>query len=163
MDAQQLLDHIIKPTHIYMGRNYESKNSNMLSLATAAVEGRCGYFIKQINGPALGVWHMEPKTHNSIWANCAALRNPHFSVQIKKLMIKKSPMDETKNLIISPMYSCAMARLKYAMDPNQLPYYKDIHSVYTYYKRIFNTELGATTYAKFKQAWIYHKLNEIEL
>ena len=36
MNAQQLYDHIIKPTHLYMGGGYESKNANFLSLCTAA-------------------------------------------------------------------------------------------------------------------------------
>jgi len=49
MDAQQLLDHIIKPTLKYMGGGYDSKNARMLLLATAAVESNCGQYVKQIN------------------------------------------------------------------------------------------------------------------
>lgn len=161
MQSQQLLDHIIKPTLEYMGGNYDSKNARMLLLATAAIESKCGYYIKQVNGPALGIWQMEPNTHKDIWLNCDVLAT-EFQDVIEFMVLKKrtTPLDD---LILSPMYACAMARLKYSMDPESLPDYKNIRQVYDYYKRIYNTPSGASTYEKFKQAWIYHKLSEVEL
>ena len=164
MHSQQLYDYIIKPTHEYMGGNYESKNANFLSLCTAAIESKCGYYIKQVGGPALGIWQMEPATYRDIWYNCDALGTNEFG----KLMISMSNRDDgidkrMMSLVSNPMYACAMARLKYAMDPKPLPDYNNIRQVYDYYKRIYNTPLGASTYAKFKQAWLYHKLNEIVL
>jgi len=47
MEAQQLLDCIIKPTLKYMGGNYDSKNARMLLLATAAIGSGCGYKLEQ--------------------------------------------------------------------------------------------------------------------
>ncbi len=168
MDAQQLLDNIIKPTLEYMGANYNSKNARMLLLSTAAIESKCGYYIKQIGGPALGIWQMESTTHEDIWDNCDAIQEPKngqgcvLSHRVHKLMM--SPDNGADNdLIVSPMYACAMARLKYSMDPKPLPDYHNIRHVYDYYKRIYNTPLGASTYAKFKQAWLYHKLDAVVL
>jgi len=166
MDAQQLLDCIIKPTHEYMGGNYASKNASMLSLATAAIESKCGYYIKQVKGPALGPWQMEPATHDDIWLNCDAIqsdgssKSQHLNVLIQSLGVF---MNGDEDLAISPMYACAMARLKYSMDKEPLPDCDNIRAVFDYYKRIYNTPAGASTYEKFKQAWIYHKLSEIEL
>ena len=162
MNAQQLLDCIIKPTLEYMGGNYNSKNARMLLLSTAAIESKCGYYIKQVGGPAMGIWQMEPATHNDIWDNCDALRNNVFVDAISQMQIS-CIVDSDIDLVISPMYACAMARLKYAMDPKPLPDYNNIRQVYDYYKRIYNTPLGASTYAKFKQAWLYHKLDEVVL
>jgi len=167
MDAQQLLDNIIKPTLKYMGCNYDSKNARMLLLATAAIESKCGHYIKQVGGPAMGIWQMEPDTLHDIYDNCDALATNntklyHILDSLDLFNVTHNE-DLAESLVISPMYACAMARLKYSMDPKPLPECNNIRQVYDYYKRIYNTPLGASTYEKFKQAWLYHKLNKIEL
>jgi hypothetical protein len=159
MNAQQLLDYIIKPTLEYMGGNYNSKNAQMLLLATAAIESKCGYYIKQINGPALGIWQMEPETYHDIMLNCDALKCGYVGMRIHKLR----GVWNTEPLIVSPMYACAMARLKYSMDTAPLPFYGDIYAIYEYYKRIYNTPLGASTFEKFKSAWYECNLDSIIL
>ena len=60
-----------------MGGNYESKNANFLSLCTAAIESNCGYYIKQVGGPALGIWQMEPATRMMRYRyfNCDAIND----------------------------------------------------------------------------------------
>lgn len=168
MQAQQLLDYIIKPTLEYMGGNYNSKNAQMLLLATAAIESDCGYYIKQINGPALGVWQMEPDTEHDIWSNCDNLNTDSFHKLIEQLVIDCKSIHGTKqihsnDLLTSPMYACAMARLKYSMDKAALPDHSNIKAVYDYYKRIYNTPLGASTFDKFVVAWNKHGLDKIKL
>ena len=164
MNSQQLLDYIIKPTLEYMGGNYNSKNAQMLLLSTAAIESKCGYYIKQINGPALGIWQMEPATESDIWLNCDALQDDEF---YKMVGLMLPPTHEQSNseldLITLPTYACAMARLKYSMDTAPLPFYADMYGIYAYYKRIYNTPLGASTFEKFKAAWDECGLDEIVL
>ena len=160
MNAQQLLDCIIKPTLEYMGGNYASKNASMLLLSTAAIESKCGHYIKQIGGPALGIWQMEPATHEDIWMNCDVLDG---CVGQDVALLAGIHKADAGSMVIYPMYACAMARLKYSMDSAPLPPYDNIRAVYDYYKRIYNTPLGASTYEKFKQAWLYHKLHEVKL
>lgn len=161
MNAQQLYDNIIKPTHLYMGGNYESKDANFLSLCTAAIESNCGYYIKQVGGPALGIWQMEPATEHDIHKNCDAYHNS-FKDRIDDLIVKIYA-DSDIDLITSPTYACAMARLKYSMDPKPLPDHNDIKAVYDYYKRIYNTPLGASTYGKFKSALANNHIMDVEL
>lgn len=132
-------------------------------IATAAIESNCGDTIKQIKGPALSAWMVEPRTHDSVWVNCDYLKKPRNRTHIKALMIKKSPLSVHNNLIISPMYACVMARLKYAMDQEALPPHNEQFEIYKYYKRIFNTALGASTFDKFKSAWISNDLHKINL
>ncbi len=163
MQAQQLHDYIIKPTLEYMGGNYDSKNARFLLLCTAAIESKCGHYIKQINGPALGVWQMEPATEDDIWVNCDALNNADFNCDISSLQVDCGATLNSEDLILSPAYACAMARLKYSMDSEPLPGYNDFKAVYEYYKRIYNTPLGASTYAKFKQACIDCGIFEVKL
>ena len=163
MQAQQLLDYIIKPTLEYMGGGYNSKDAQMLLLATAAIESDCGFYIKQINGPALGIWQMEPATHDDIWENCDALKGMHFSASINRLVDDVAWVNEYGNLISNPMYACAMARLKYSMDKAPLPSHKEIFEIYRYYKKIYNTPLGASTFQKFQFAWDKHCLGKVKL
>lgn len=166
MNAQQLHDYIIKPTLQYMGGNYYSKESAFLLLCTAAIESNCGEYIKQINGPALGIWQMEPMTHNDIWENCDAL-NSEFGEVIRNLAPIYSVIADN-DLIDTPKYACAMARLKYSMDPNPLPKLTDdmgadSNAFYEYYKRVYNTELGASTHGKWVNAIVSNKIMLVEL
>lgn len=167
MSPQQLHDLIIKPTLDYMGGNYYSKESAFLLLCTAAIESDCGYYIKQINGPALGVWQMEPKTHNDIWNECDALKGVE-STLVRSVVFSLAPMGKCGDEALSsaPMYACAMARLKYSMDPNPLPKLTgdnnaDSRAFYDYYKRVYNTELGASTFDKWAVALKKHRIFEV--
>ena len=163
MNAQQLHDHIIKPTLQYMGGNYDSKDARFLLLCTAAIESKCGYYIKQINGPALGIWQMEPATLRSIYLHCDALKEENFDKKLGKLAYPVDEFGINKAVLLSPMSACAMARLKYSMDKEPLPDRHDIKAVYDYYKRIYNTPAGASTYEKFCSALANCKIEQIEL
>lgn len=167
MDSQQLLDYIIKPTLEYMGGNYNSKEAQMLLLATAAIESHCGHYVAQVNGPALGIWQMEPKTLHDIYDNCDAINatGKPLLLKLDKLDLFNCNREETleEGLVVSPMYACAMARLKYSMSPDRLPSYKDISGIYEYYKKIYNTPLGKSDFGKFGRAWIKCGLDKIEL
>lgn len=160
MNAQQLLDCIIVPTLKHMGGNYNSKDAQMLLLATAAIESKCGYYIKQIGGPALGIWQMEPDTEKDILANCDAINNGSLDCIYDWWL---GGFSESPDLITMPAYACAMARLKYSMDVAKLPSHMGIRNIYQYYKRIYNTHLGASTWDKFKEAWDMCDLDNVEL
>lgn len=171
MDAQQLHDYIIKPTLQYMGGNYYSKESAFLLLCTAAIESNCGQYIKQINGPALGIFQMEPATHDDIWNNCDAFNLNLLFIEVIESLVPPSVDNDSgdfQDLVVSPMYACAMARLKYSMDPNPLPRLTgvvktDLNSFYNYYKRVYNTELGASTYDKWCTAIAANHVMKVEL
>ena len=167
MDAQQLHDLIIKPTLEYMNGNYYSKDAAFLLLCTAAIESNCGHYIKQVNGPALGIWQMEPNTLHDIYDNCDAIVTNHTEMYKKldsiDLFDATSSEELEQSLVISPMYACAMSRLKYSMDSEALPDHKDIGAVYRYYKRIYNTPLGASTDVKFFDALSRNKVFEVKL
>lgn len=157
MKPQQLHDYIIKPTLEYMGGNYNSVEARFLSLCTTGIESDCGKFNKQINGPALSWWQIEPVTHNDIWKNCDALKNEEFARRILLLAGQNDIYYNHDLLLKSPMYACAMARLKYSMDAKALPRYNggtdlDLDMFYRYYKRVYNTEFGASTYQKWLDA-----------
>lgn len=169
MNPQQLHDLIIKPTLEYMGGNYYSKESAFLLLCTAAIESDCGYYIKQINGPALGIWQMEPATHDDIWLNCDSLEIDGFADDVNQFGVGFNFAENNHDdLFQSPTYACAMARLKYSMDSNPLPKLTgdnnaDSRAFYDYYKRVYNTGLGASTFDKWAVALKKHRIFEVEL
>ena len=165
MNPEQLLELIITPTHKYMGGNYQSDSADLLSLCTAAIESDCGYYIKQVNGPALGIWQMEPNTHTDIWKNCDAINNGEVISEVVDWELNGTD-DSEEDLIYSPKYACAMARLKYSMDSDQLPKVtgnrkEDERALWLYYKRVYNTELGKSTFAKWQVKMEKHKVFEI--
>ena len=176
MNPQQLHDYIIKPTLEYMGGNYYSKGSAFLLLCTAAIESNCGEYIKQINGPAIGIWQMEPATYADIQLESDALiGNSDFDIEFQERInsletgfFSAEVTAWNTSLIQSPMYACAMARLKYSMDPHPLPEYTgdisiDMPSFYEYYKRVYNTELGASTYQKWCNSIAANHIAKVKL
>ena len=178
MNAQQLHDHIIKPTLEYMGGNYNTPEARLLLLGTAAIESDCGYYIKQVNGPALGIWQPEPATHDDIWENCDALS--FDGGDIAMLLYSLAPLGKCGDmaLIASPMYCCAIARLKYSMEDSPLPKITgnrkhDEVEFYNYYVNYYHgdsipgdevgEELGKSTFSKWQIACEKHNIFEVEL
>jgi len=172
MNAQQLHDHIIKPTLKYMGGRYNSVEARFLLLCTAAIESDCGHFIKQVGGPALGIWQIEPATHNDIWQNCDALKSD-FGQVIRNLAPLYSKLADN-DLIDAPKYACAMARLKYSMTPKALPAYNggtdlDLDMFYRYYKTYYHgvdhngNELGRSTLSKWRSSIERNGVLKVEL
>lgn len=159
MNAQQMLDYIIKPSLKHMAGNYDSLNARMLLLATAAIESNCGYYIKQVKGPAEGPWQMEPDTEIDILANCDALKDKYFLTKVLSMSNSVIP----NKLTLNPAYACAMARLKYAMDPKPLPSHDNKKEIYDVYKRVYNTHLGSSTWDKFRHAWDINNLSKVKL
>ena len=167
MNSQQLHDYIIKPTLEYMCGNYNTPEARLLLLATAAIESDCGYYIKQVNGPALSAWQLELNTGADIWAKCDALRDLALIDVMTDIGIHRTQAIK-ENLMLSPQYACAMARLKYSMDSESLPKITgdrklDEVEFYKYYKRVYNTHLGASTFEKWQVKCEKHNIFEVKL
>ena len=173
MDAQQTNDYVFKPTLNEMGGNYNSPESRLLLLGTYAIESDMGLYNRQLNGPASGPGQMEPPTLKSIFAECDALRDPEFLFIIREFAADGITINLPNELFYlyletSPKFACAMARLKYAMDDQPLPKITgnrkvDEHNFYDYYKRVYNTGAGKSTFSKWQIACEKHKVFEVKL
>lgn len=109
-----------------------------LLMGTAAVESNLGEYIEQINGPALGIFQMEPKTHNDIHNNYL-----YFKENSERFFIYTNTKLFTHGVLkYNIKYSIIMARLHYLRAPEQLPDMYDIDGLAYYWKRYFNTHLG---------------------
>jgi hypothetical protein len=127
-----------------------------LLLGTAAVESRCGQFLVQHGGgPALGIFQMEPETHDDIWQNWLRYRTHHLDDLTMAGIRSGDPMvwPSADHLVTDLAYATAMARFHYRRVPEALPNAGDVPALARYWKQHYNTPLGAGTEAKFISAW----------
>jgi hypothetical protein len=139
---------VVRPTIIGMG-SWSPAAENLL-MGTAIQESGLRS-LKQIGGgPALGVFQMEPSTHDDIWMNYLNARD---DLKYKVLEWHKSKVDPsvmTWNLA----YATAMARVHYLRVPAPLPAESDIQGLGEYWKKYYNTPAGAGTSDEFVNNYI---------
>ena len=128
------------------------KNVNMYSpaavnllLLTAAQESHMGTYIKQLgNGPALGIFQMEPATNEDIWDNYLRYK-PEIGFDIVRTA-GLAPQDSyAPALKWNLKYAILMARMQYRRRPEPLPDVDDIRGLAEYWKQWYNTPKGAGT------------------
>ena len=137
INLQQLNDYIVTPTLKELG--YYSLSARNLLLGTAAQESQLGTYIHQINGNALGIYEMKPKTHKDIWENYLNY-NPKLSEQIIKMIIDKTVF--AYEMMFNLKYATAMCRIHYLRVPEKLPAHDNIYQLARYWKQYYNTLEG---------------------
>lgn len=156
INADDLRKLIIRPTLQFLGQYTEAAEN--LVLGTIAVESTVGGStrLRQIVGPALGIMQIEPDTHADIWRNWLAYR-PELRSRILALcpphFLQPDGIPEHAALIGNIPYAVAIARQVYARRPEPLPAADDIRGLGEYWKRHYNTALGAGTVEKFIGAY----------
>jgi len=140
----------------------EIKNLGMDSLAaenlllgTAAVETDMGLYLKQIEGPARGIYQMEPDTEKDIWQTYLSV-NPQIAAIVSRTMIPHRPFNQALGNFY---YATAMARVHYWRFPEPLPEHDDVDGLATYWKKYYNTRDGSGTVEDFVikyQAYVVH-------
>jgi len=144
LDKNQLKDLIEKVLNFL---DMHSDAAVNLLLGTAAQESHLGTYIKQIgNGPALGIFQMEPATEKDIWDSYLKYR---FEIADKIFDIsgveEPSPLHLQGNLI----YQIVMARLHYRRKRDPLPSAGDELGLAAYWKNHYNTSKGKGTIEEF--------------
>lgn len=149
INQSQLRELVVRPTLRYLDPLVPySETAVELLMMTQAHETNGGAFLKQVNGPALGIYQMEPATHDDIWDN--------FLKYNEKLTVRlwdtrgDTGMEETSYLIHNVLYATAMARVHYYRDSEPLPGgdlsdESVIWQLAEYAKRVYNTEKGKAT------------------
>lgn len=142
LDPRQLANLVVRPTFESIG--LYSRDAVALLMGTAMQESQLTYLRQLENGPALGLWQMEPTTHDDIWANYLRYRW-RIAQPIKALVPTPGPRAMVDNL----SYACAMARVHYLRVPEPLPGWDDVHGQALYWKKHYNTFLGKGTPGEF--------------
>ncbi|MCA9367010.1 hypothetical protein KC887_01955 [Candidatus Kaiserbacteria bacterium] len=140
-DPKQLLEYVIRPTLELLGLG--SPAAEQLLLGTAATESRMGRYLHQINGPALGIYQMEPTTHDDLIVNY--LRFHKGLLQGITLLTSTYRGTAAKELIGNLNYATAMARAHYYRVAEALPAFGDIEGQAAYWKKYYNTTKGRGT------------------
>jgi hypothetical protein len=148
IDALQLRHEIIRPTlkHLDSVIPYSMAAENLL-MGTCAQESRMGQFLVQLdNGPAKGIFQMEPATHNDIWENFMSYRQPLYKLVQQYCVVNNNiASDLTGNLF----YAAAMCRVHYYRVPMAMPEEDSIEQLANYWKIYYNTPEGKGTVAEF--------------
>lgn len=112
-----------------------------LLMLTAAQESKLGTYLQQLKGPALGVFQVEPATHDDLVQTFLKSR-PTLVQKIKDI----AGVDhfDSRLLKFNLVYATIFARLVYFRKPSPLPG-SDIEALATYWKKHYNTYLGAGT------------------
>lgn len=132
--------YVIRPVCTVMGLGGDAVEE--LLLGTAMQESSCGARIVQNGGPALGVWQMEPATHDDLWTNFLAFRIP-LADKVSTFLFTALP--KSVQLIGNLYYACAMARVQYFRSPRPIPSAGDIEGQAELYKVAYNGPGKATT------------------
>ena len=156
INAQQLKEEIIIPTLKNIDLRFYSESAVNLEFGTCAQESLCGTYIKQIKGPALGIYQMEPSTYHDLmlWAQT----NQRTLLARGLTQCGMTSVPPTSALIYNLRFATLMTRLHYWRRPEPLPAPTDIEGLAKYWKKFYNTEKGKGTVEEFISN--YHRFNK---
>lgn len=135
MKADQLEDAIYDILD-YCNLPISDKIINMI-IETACVESCCGNYIKQINGPACGIFQIEPKTARDIYTNFIVYR-PEYIEYYDRLYINYLSLEQ--NLTYNLAFQIFMCRIFYLRIKDPIPVTRESRA--EYWKKYYNTKLG---------------------
>jgi len=130
---------------VLQGQDLPRKQSAIdLLLGTAAQESSFGTYLRQVGGPALGVFQMEPATFRSTreWG-----REKFPSLRIWNQYPAITPDMLEFDLKIAIVF----ARLNYLSKPDSIP--ESLQGQAAYWKRYWNTYLGKGTIEQYVKNW----------
>lgn len=155
MNPQVLHDYIIFPTleamKAYDGFDYNTQSARQLLLATMGQESHCCDYIKQVKGPALGPYQMEPATIADLYLNFAT--GAKKELLYKFLSLAELQYPNLIGTVGNLHYATALARMNYRRFPGALPAFGDRSAMWTYYKKFWNSVVGAATEEDFNVNW----------
>ena len=105
-----------------------------LLVGTAIQESRLTYLRQLGDGPALGLFQIEPATHDDVWINVVRSR-----ARFKSALGAR----KVERLVFDLRYGAMIARLLYWRHPEPIP--ATLKGQARYWKRYYNTHLGAGT------------------
>lgn len=147
IDSEDLKSMVVTPVLRHLG--IWSPVRVALTLGTAAQESLMGKYLKQISGPALGIYQCEPATHRDIWDNFLRYR-PEMAEKCRDLSYKAATWArKDEQLATNLAYATAICAMHYLRVPEYLPASKDVKKLASYWKRYYNTSLGKGTEEEF--------------
>ncbi|PKR56390.1 hypothetical protein COO92_21230 [Thalassospira lohafexi] len=154
MNSKQLRESVIRPVLQDAGMWTEAAEN--LLMGTAAQESGLGQYVVQLgNGPARGIFQMEPSTLHDIQQNFLSYRP---ELKAKAEAHKAPALSDASNLICNLAYAALMCRIHYYRVSEALPGANDLAGLARYWKRYYNTALGKGSESEFIEN--YHRYVE---
>ena len=154
--ASHVLQDAIRPALEACGPAFATPAAERLVLGTAAAESGFAELHQRGRGPAMGLWQMEPATffdlRDRFLAGRPQLRAAALRYASGGMLADIEPHELAWNLRVGALF----CRLRYAMDPRQLPDAGDLQAEAETWKRVYNTHLGAGTVDHYLRAWQLH-------
>lgn len=144
MDIEQVRNYVVRPALVHI--NHYSLGAEQLVMATGMAESRMHYIQQVGRGPARGLFQMEPLTHEDIWSRYLSTKT-HLVNDLMGLTMRN--MDLLEQLRGNLFYAAAMCRIYYLRFREPLPEDGDWEGMARYWKKYYNTHLGAGTHAGF--------------
>ena len=135
MDKKQPRDLIHR---VLIDLDLYSEAAENLLMGTAAQESGLGEYIRQLgNGPALGIFQMEPATFKDIVQNCL-----QYKPELAKLVMSVSGVNALRSeyLEYNLALSICMCRIHYLRVSEKMP--DNLTGWAKYWKEYYNTRLG---------------------
>ena len=145
MDVKQFRELIVRPTLKEI--NLWSQPAENILIGTAVHESNGLQYIKQIKGPALSFYQIEPATAHEVWNKWLPKQKSH----IKDVVYSEAALQVWQSLedkLLSDLrFATILARLNYRRFPEELPV--DVPGMARLWKLRWNTHLGAGTEEQF--------------
>ena len=154
-DITQFREDILTPT--LEALQIREPEMNELLVFTCAVESAGGTYVKQIKGPALGIYQLEPNTFSDLWHNYI-LRKPDI-INLISLNLGVHRMPDPYEIICNLKLATALCALLYKYRKANIKS-KNPDDLWNVYKPLYNTEKGAAT--KDKSFAAYYKFTGIK-
>lgn len=152
LNIEQFRTEIVRPAIDTLGMG--GLAAERLVTCTAIAESGLTYLRQHGNGPALGVFQIEPATFWDIYNRYLDGR-ADLRARLDPLASGQAPLEQ---LVTNLAFSAAICRLRYWMSPEPLPPADDADAMGAYWKAIYNTPLGAGRAAKFAALYRRHLL-----
>jgi len=149
IEPKHLLHYVIRPVLKDLG--LWSEPAERLVLGTACQESHCGRYLKQLGGgPALGIYQMEPATHDDIHENYLRYQ-PALQAKVSHFGVDTVSLTSAEEMMGNLYYATAMCRIHYRRVSEPLPDY--LGGQAKYWKTYYNTEAGAGTVQEYIDNW----------
>lgn len=141
LDVGQVRTLVIRP--VLQELELWSEAAENLVLGTAIHESRLKYLHQLGKGPALGIFQMEPFTHNDIWRSY--LWGKPLGTRVGNYVRPFSGIaPDPKEMVWNLKYAAAMCRMHYRRVKSPLPENHPLELA-RYWKQYYNTVLGKGT------------------
>lgn len=141
---RQIIRISLQPVKLY------SVGAEQLLIATASVESDCGsYLMQKNNGPAVGIYQMEPDTFRDVWDYTDSSK--YYGPIMDACNFKSNPT--AIEMVTNIKFATIIARMNYYRFPEEVPDYNDVEGIWNFYKKRWNTIKGDTTKEEFMAAY----------